>query len=946
MLLIVSSLSTSAAEPAGQTGIAGTAEKLQSFSGGFAAVCMGGKWGFIDTSGKTVIKFMFREVGSFNSNLAPARVDKQKWGYINKKGLFVINPRFDDARPFSSGYAPVKKGDLWGFIDTKGRLVHDYSYEDLKGFYSGLAPAKRVGKWGYINKKGTFVLKRQWLEAGEFREGLAPVKDLENQWGYIDTNGIIKIESQFDEAKEFSEKLAAVKVESKWGFINYKGRYRINPQYEEVMRFSQGYAAAKKDGKWGYVDRLGHDDIPFIYDEASDFSDYIALVAKDGLAYYIDDAGVKTLDVTMKTGAPAASVLPVETPSAMTTSALDFDINYVSPANCMGATGARHKDDAVYLIKIKGAGLNRDQMFKSGFNGFRYEIEMESGSNNYKACAYPITGVKYSTDALSRAELNPEEIAFYWLGPKQDGAQKKVKITQIVRDFNSSTDKILAGPLKKTLPIAAASPKSMEYSISFYKTGGENYYNGVCAFPMGVRLTDNQGFDAPSEVYDRLVFYSSDEKGAVYQDKVIGADPSDENYLAIIPESWGGKIKTPKPRYGFTNLYPQETASKGRIFYVFAKPTTNPARLISVELLDGNGTIIKSNDFSLNSLELKVTNYLPGEPNSEVERTLTLVDSARLDLSDPMNGDFDFVFEKPSSGASDKYYVIALMPEGMSERDIQARYNFSTFVRGFYMKPVNSGGKTTGFNVSDRTSALHNTYGRPIFAFVFDIYGRYDRSPLFTDDQKIIAVKPSSGSKEQLHLRWINFDCANISEAGGNRFMMALSNNTPLPVVYYPWGRVEDSSDKYKNRSYSKTAIIVGPGRDSYYATGDDQHFHNKTRTYWEMEGYSLFSGVRRFHNQYLGMKTAAGPSGFIRMKSVRTYRGADSERPYGADGKFSFFYPAADRRATNWIVRYDEWKNVYSGFGYYDGKTRSNFVRGGDFNGTMHTDKFNQNTW
>ncbi|HEY9162860.1 MAG TPA: WG repeat-containing protein [Desulfomonilia bacterium] len=306
ILLLVSSLSVHAAEPAGKPETVSTVEKLLSFAGGLAGVSSGGQWGFINTAGKVVIKFIFKEIGSFDTDLAPARVDKEKWGYINKKGLYVINPKYDGARPFRGGYAPVKKGNAWGMIDKKGRLVIDYSYQDLKGFNSGLAPAKRVGKWGFINKKNKFVLERLWLDAGEFQEGLAPVKNLENQWGFIDTNGELYIEAQFDEAGEFSEGLAPVRVESKWGFVDKKGRYKINPQYEDAKQFSEKLAAVKENGKWGYINPKGRDVITHQFDEAADFSDGFALVQKDGMAFYIDTEGVKTLDVTVKTATAAA----------------------------------------------------------------------------------------------------------------------------------------------------------------------------------------------------------------------------------------------------------------------------------------------------------------------------------------------------------------------------------------------------------------------------------------------------------------------------------------------------------------------------------------------------------------------------------------------------------------------------------------------------------------
>lgn len=299
VLLCMSFNPESRAEKADDEQVAEEVMKLLEFADGLAGVCLNGYWGFIDTAGKVAIKFIYKEIRSFQGNYAPARVDK-RWGYIDKNGKYVINPKFDDARHFSEGLAPVKKGNLWGFIDSKGDMVMDYAYEDLKAFNGGLAPAKRVGKWGFINQKGKYVLSRQWLEAGEFAEDLAPVKNLENQWGYINRKGKYVIDPQFENAAEFQNGLAPVLEETQWGFINKKGKFQINPQYENARPFSEKLSAVKQGGKWGYIDTKGNETISFQFDEPGNFMESHALVVKDGEAYFINKKGEKALKVTAR----------------------------------------------------------------------------------------------------------------------------------------------------------------------------------------------------------------------------------------------------------------------------------------------------------------------------------------------------------------------------------------------------------------------------------------------------------------------------------------------------------------------------------------------------------------------------------------------------------------------------------------------------------------------
>ena len=54
--------------------------------------------------------------------LFPVRVNG-KAGFIDKTGKPVIKPQFDDTYGFHEGLAQVKIGDKWGYIDKTGRYV-------------------------------------------------------------------------------------------------------------------------------------------------------------------------------------------------------------------------------------------------------------------------------------------------------------------------------------------------------------------------------------------------------------------------------------------------------------------------------------------------------------------------------------------------------------------------------------------------------------------------------------------------------------------------------------------------------------------------------------------------------------------------------------------------------------------------------------------------------
>ena len=99
-------------------------DAVQPFAdGGLAAVSIGGKWGFADTTGAIVIDPQYEDARSFGADLGGVCIDGL-WGYISKSGEIRVECQFEDCRPFnSSGIAAVKENDLWKFVQLLGYQV-------------------------------------------------------------------------------------------------------------------------------------------------------------------------------------------------------------------------------------------------------------------------------------------------------------------------------------------------------------------------------------------------------------------------------------------------------------------------------------------------------------------------------------------------------------------------------------------------------------------------------------------------------------------------------------------------------------------------------------------------------------------------------------------------------------------------------------------------------
>jgi hypothetical protein len=227
----------------------------------------GGKIGFIDRSGRLVVKPVFYGAGDFAANgLAPVGVDPAKndaqwptgWGYINAKGDLVVRAQFKLASDFGdTGLALAERDDgTMDFIDATGRFETSNHFQLLRAdrgmhgayravaFFHLLAAAKLNGKWGYIGTQGQWIISARFEDAHDFSaSGLAAIKQ-RGKWGYIDLKGKVVIAPQFDYAGYFAQNglaCASLSPYDQYGYINQQGKMVIAPRFEECRDF--GYKA-------------------------------------------------------------------------------------------------------------------------------------------------------------------------------------------------------------------------------------------------------------------------------------------------------------------------------------------------------------------------------------------------------------------------------------------------------------------------------------------------------------------------------------------------------------------------------------------------------------------------------------------------------------------------------------------------------------------------------
>lgn len=157
----------------------------------------------IDNKGSVVIEELpeglkWNKELRFSEGLACVNVGG-KYGYIDKTGRFVINPQFISAKNFSDGLAMIYENHLHGYIDRTGKMVIKPKFMFAEDFSEGLAAVslkdgtEATQKYFYINKNGDMVSDSLFCYAYDFHNGIAKVEVYDEGINYIDKNGKLLI---------------------------------------------------------------------------------------------------------------------------------------------------------------------------------------------------------------------------------------------------------------------------------------------------------------------------------------------------------------------------------------------------------------------------------------------------------------------------------------------------------------------------------------------------------------------------------------------------------------------------------------------------------------------------------------------------------------------------------------------------------------------------------
>lgn len=92
------------------------------------------KYYMIDELGNKVSENTFNDAKVFLSELPAAVKIGDKWGFVDTTGALVIEAQYDDALSFVNGFAAVCKDGKWGYINTSNEICIEFQFDGALNF--------------------------------------------------------------------------------------------------------------------------------------------------------------------------------------------------------------------------------------------------------------------------------------------------------------------------------------------------------------------------------------------------------------------------------------------------------------------------------------------------------------------------------------------------------------------------------------------------------------------------------------------------------------------------------------------------------------------------------------------------------------------------------------------------------------------------------------------
>jgi hypothetical protein len=211
-------------------------------------------FGFIDTTGKLVVKAEYDAVSDFYEGLSVVNKNDSVY-FINKENQNVFNLVFSEAHIFKNGIAAVKKGNKWAFINRQGQVISD-SYDEVSELSNQVYVVKVNNKYGALNHLGQPFIEPRYQKLGDFKNEFAYYIE-DGKYGFISKSGYV-YKADLDWISDFNESnIAIIKQNGSFGLINSSGNIILEPQYDLILKAANNNFVVVKNSLYGFYTGTG-----------------------------------------------------------------------------------------------------------------------------------------------------------------------------------------------------------------------------------------------------------------------------------------------------------------------------------------------------------------------------------------------------------------------------------------------------------------------------------------------------------------------------------------------------------------------------------------------------------------------------------------------------------------------------------------------------------------
>ncbi|MBL4648251.1 MAG: WG repeat-containing protein, partial [Aureispira sp.] len=202
--------------------------------------------GAIDSNANVIVPVKYSKVRTYHEDRVAVKNLAGRWGFVNRTGKEVVKAKYRVARDFSEGLAIIFDQSRWGAINPSGGVSIKPQYLRMGDFKEGKAWVHLAkGKKGYIDKNGNLLFSKRFSRLTNFKNGIARVYIRKKGWGLINAKGeyILKPKKSYEKIEAFNEYgLAKVKIGNKYRLMDEAGALVGKKAYGKIRDFQEGFA--------------------------------------------------------------------------------------------------------------------------------------------------------------------------------------------------------------------------------------------------------------------------------------------------------------------------------------------------------------------------------------------------------------------------------------------------------------------------------------------------------------------------------------------------------------------------------------------------------------------------------------------------------------------------------------------------------------------------------